>query len=126
MTNPPVPAHGFDFDYDQTQLGLGYHHAMSDRSDFLAEVSYINAQVAVDDFDADGDGYRVSAGFRGLLADNFEGYIKGNWNDGSDIDGDFSGTLGAQYKFNATWGITAEAEFGNDASIYGIGVRASF
>lgn len=116
-----------DLDYDQTQLGLGYHHALSDRSDFLAEVSYLNANAEVDGFDdVDGDGYRVSAGFRGLLADNFEGYVKGNWTDGSDVDGDFSGTLGAQFKINATWGITGEAEFGNDASLYGIGVRASF
>ena len=79
---------GLDLDYDQTQLGLGYHHALSDRSDFLAEISYMNAKVAVEDFDVDGDGYRVSVGFRGLMADNFEGYIKGNWDDGSDVDGD--------------------------------------
>lgn len=118
---------GLDLDYDQKQVGLGFHHAINERADFLAEISYLDASVDVEDLvSADGDGYRASVGVRGLMADNFEGYAKANWTDGGDVDGDFSGTLGAQYKINATWGITAEAEFGNDASIYGIGVRASF
>jgi Ax21 family sulfation-dependent quorum factor len=116
-----------DLDYDQLQLGLGYRHAMNDSTDFLAELSYINGNVEVEGFDdADADGYRASVGVRGAMSSNFEGYAKANWTDGSDVDGDFSGTIGAQYKFNDMWGITAEGEFGNDASIYGIGVRASF
>ena len=60
------------------------------------------------------------------LADGIEGYVKANYTDGGDFSGDFSGTLGAQVKFNPTWGVTGEAEFGGDADIYMLGVRASF
>jgi Ax21 family sulfation-dependent quorum factor len=118
---------GFDFDYDQTQVGFGFRHGISDKADFIAELSYVDAGVELeDDFDVSSDGYRASIGVRGLMADKFEGYAKANWTDGSDVDGTFSGTVGALYKINATWGINAEAEFGEDATIWGLGVRASF
>ena len=118
---------GIDVDLDQTQLGLGYRHAVSDSADFIGELSWINQSVDVEGLgDADANGGRVSAGFRGELAKNFEGYAKANYTDGGDFDGDFSGTLGAQVKFNPTWGITGEAEFGSDADVYMLGLRASF
>ena len=117
---------GFDFDIDQTQLGLGDRHGISDTADFIAELRWMNVSADVDGFDADANGGRVSAGFRGVMAENFEGYAKANYTDGGDFDGEFSGTLGAQVKFNPTWGITGEAEFGSDTSIYMLGLRASF
>ena len=46
--------------------------------------------------------------------------------DGSDFTGDFSGTVGMQYKFSQTWGITGEAEFGDNGESYLVGLRASF
>ena len=118
---------GTDVDVDQTQLGAGFRHGVSDKADFIAELSWINQSVDIEGLgEADGDGGRVSAGFRGAMSDKFEGYAKANYTDGGDFDGDFSGTLGAQVKFNQTWGITGEAELGGDADIYMLGVRASF
>ncbi|KFN44190.1 outer membrane beta-barrel protein [Arenimonas oryziterrae] len=118
---------GVDFDLDQFQAGVGYRHAISDKADFIGELSYIDSSLDVDNFGSvDANGYRISGGVRGLLADNFEGYIKANYNDGGDFDGDFSGTVGGQFKFNEVWGLTAEAEVGSDAKLYTIGVRASF
>lgn len=118
---------GLDLDFDQSQIGFGFHHAINDRADLLAELSYLDAKVDVEGLgSASADGYRASFGVRGLMTDSFEGYAKANWTDGGDVDGSFSGTLGALYKFNPTWGISAEAEFGEDATIYGVGIRASF
>ena len=122
---------GIDVDTAQTNVGIGWRHAISDKADFNGELSYVHQNVDVDfgggfSGDADGDGYRLSAGIRGEMAENFEGYAKANWTDGSDFDGDFSGTIGAQVKFGGMWGITGEAEFGNDANIYMLGLRASF
>jgi Ax21 family sulfation-dependent quorum factor len=118
---------GLDFDYDQTQVGFGFRHGISDKADFLAEISYLNSDLELEDeFDASADGYRASVGIRGLMAPKFEGYAKANWTDGGDVDGAFSGTLGALFKINQTWGINAEAEFGEDATVWGLGVRASF
>jgi Ax21 family sulfation-dependent quorum factor len=118
---------GFDLDVDQSQLGLGYRHGVSDKADFIAELSWINQSVDVDGLgEADGNGGKLSVGIRGLMGDQFEGYAKANYLDGSDFDGDFSATLGAQFRFNETWGLTGEAEFGGDGDVYMIGVRASF
>ncbi len=118
---------GVNIDSKQYQAGIGYRHAISDKADFIGELSYLKLKIDASGItSADAHGGRISGGVRGLLADNFEGYVKANYNDGGDFSGDFSGTLGAQIKFNETWGLTGEAEFGSDAKLYTIGVRASF
>jgi opacity protein-like surface antigen len=85
-----------NIDVDGFEIGAGYHHALTDNADLIAEVAYQNVEVA--GFDA--DGYRVSGGFRG--------------------------NLGAQYKFSDTWGVTGEVEFADGGQSYLVGVRASF
>ena len=117
----------FDMDVDQSQLGLGYRHGISDKADFITELSWINQSVDADGFgEMDGNGGKLSVGVRGMMADKFEGYAKANYIDGSDFDGDFSATLGAYIRFNENWGLTGEAEFGGDVDVYMLGVRASF
>jgi Ax21 family sulfation-dependent quorum factor len=110
-------------DVDFTDVGLGYAHNLSDNADLISEIAYVNADV---DGGGNADGYRASVGIRGSFSDNFEGLVKANFVDGSDVDGDFSGTLGAQYKFTQTWGMTGEVEFGNGGETYLVGLRASF
>jgi Ax21 family sulfation-dependent quorum factor len=111
-----------NIDVDFYEIGAGYHYGISENTDLIAELAYQNAEVL--GFDA--DGYRLSGGFRGNLADSFEGLVKINYLDGDNVDGDFSGTLGAQYKFNETWGMTGEIEFADGGETYLVGVRASF
>lgn len=110
-------------DVDNYEIGLGYGHGLSDNLDLISELAYINSDV--DNF-GDVDGYRASVGLRGSFTDKFEGLVKANYIDGSDFDGDFSGTVGAQYKFTQTWGLTGEVEFGDGGETYLVGVRASF
>jgi Ax21 family sulfation-dependent quorum factor len=109
-------------DVDNWELGAGYAHGVSDNVDLLGEVAYNN--VEVEGFDA--DGYRASVGVRGSFSPNFEGLLKANYLDGDDVDGDFSATVGAQYKFTKTWGVVGEAEFADGGEAYTLGVRASF
>lgn len=115
IDNTNIDVEGFD-------VGVGYHHTLNDSADLIAEVAYQSVEVL--GFDA--DGYRVSGGFRGNLAENFEGLVKLNYLDGNDVDGDFTGTLGAQFKFSDTWGMTGEVEFADGGQSYLVGVRASF
>lgn len=118
---------GVDIDLDLLQAGYGYHHAMSERADLLAEVSYLRTGVEIDGFGSEhGEDWRGSVGVRGAFSDNFEGLAKANYTDGDTIDGDFSGTVGAQLKFSPAWGFTAEVEFGEDYSKYLLGLRARF
>lgn len=105
------------------ELGVGYHYGLSQGVDLIGEAAYVRVDTDFGDI----DGYRGSVGVRGNLASKVEGLAKVNYTDGDDFDGDFSGTLGAQYKFNNTWGLTGEVEFGRDSTTaYLVGVRASF
>lgn len=111
-----------NIDVDNWELGVGYEHDISENLDLLSEVAY--NQVDVEGFDE--DGYRVSVGLRGSFTPDFEGLVKANWYDSDETDGDFTGTLGAQYKFTQTWGVVGEAEFGDGGESYTLGLRASF
>jgi Ax21 family sulfation-dependent quorum factor len=104
------------------ELGLGYHHGISDRADVIGELAYRSAKSDAYRI----DGARASVGLRGAMSDKFEGYAKANYYDASDFDGDVTATLGGQFKFNQQWGVTAETELGNGDQAYMVGVRASF
>jgi len=116
----------FDTDLSQFNIGLGYHHSISNRTDLVTEVSYIKTDVEIEGASEDGDDGRVSVGVRHMLADSFEGWIKGHYSDGDFYDGSFSASIGGQFKFNQTWGVVGDVEVGDDQSIFMIGARASF
>lgn len=117
---------------DETVVSLGWRHGLSDKADFLAEVGYVNVGVDAGSFGSGNeDGYRVAAGFRGKLASNFEGSIKGYYTDlGGSSDGEFGAIVAGQYNINETWGITASYDStqleGETIGTWGLGVRASF
>lgn len=117
-----------NIDLAQYEIGFGYHHTLSERVDWTGELSYVGTDVDVEgggDFDR-ADDFRASVGLRGKLARNFEGWVKANYTDGDAYDSEFSGTIGAQIKFNHIWGIVGEAEFGDTHNQLSLGVRASF
>ena len=113
---------GGDVTIKGNELGLGYHHAIADKTDLIAELAYQNADADVVRI----DGLRSSVGVRSGFNDKVEGFAKINYYDLSDYNGDVTGTLGAQYKFTQNWGLTGEAEVGHGDQAYMLGVRASF
>ena len=136
FSNPDYSA-SLDMDLNRYFIGFGAHFAISENTDFITELSYIQTDVEVeaeinDEFDTykesastDSNGARMTVGLRGAAGDHFEWLVKANYDAGGD-NGDFSGTFGAQYKFNETWGLIGDVEVGDEAAIYSIGVRASF
>jgi hypothetical protein len=116
----------FDIDARDMQIGLGYRHTVFDNADLTAELGFQHTELDSDLFRDNLDGARLSVGLRGALSNNFEGWVKANYVDGSDYEGEFSGTLGAQLIINETWGIVGEVEAGDLASRYTLGIRASF
>lgn len=117
-----VDIDGTGISADTTDIGLGYAHSISDNADLVAELGHTRSDIEI----AKIDGFRTSVGVRGSFTDKLEGSIKANYYDGSDFTGDFSGTIGMQYKFTQTWGVTGEAEFGDGGENYLVGLRASF
>jgi hypothetical protein len=115
-----------DIDAYQAQGGVGYRHTVFDNADFTAELGFQHTELDAGGTSNNLDAVRASVGLRGALSNNFEGWVKANYVDGSDYDGEFSGTLGAQFIINETWGIVGEVEAGDLTSQYMLGVRASF
>lgn len=114
-------------DLAQYELGLGYHRALSERLDWTGELSYLRTNVDGEDEDlADAGDARASLGLRGDLNDRLEGWARLNYTDGDLYDGEVSGTLGAQIKFNPMWGLAGEADLGSHNRQYSIGLRANF
>ena len=118
---------------DLTDINLGWHHAMSDKADFLAEIGYARLGADLDGFGSESaDGYRAAIGFRGMLAPKFEASIKASWTKINDLgtDGEFGAQVGAVWHFNETWGLTGSYEhtsiLDEDVNVWGLGVRASF
>ncbi|MFY2763895.1 outer membrane beta-barrel protein [Arenimonas sp. MALMAid1274] len=109
-------------DAEGHEVGLGYALGVSDRTDFIGELAHQRNDLEV----AKIDGFRTSVGLRSAFSERFEGLIKANYYDGSDYSGDFTGTVGAQWRFTDTWGITGEAEFGDGGESYLAGLRATF
>ncbi len=114
----------------QLQLGGGLRRRLSDGVDFLTEASYITRDISFRDFfgsaSDSASGYRVSSGLRGEFFTRLEALAKANYTDVGDDSGEFSATLGAQFKFSKTWRLLGELVLGGDISKYELGVRASF
>jgi Ax21 family sulfation-dependent quorum factor len=123
-TGEETDANGFDgVNVDQRRVGVGYNRPVATNTDLLARVAYENTKVQ--GFDSV-DGYSAEVGVRSALAPNFEGYAMAGYEDAEKVDGDFYGRVGAQVKFNQSWGITGDVKFSDDDTQYFVGPRLSF
>jgi len=114
-------------DITETTIGLGWRHAMSDKSDFIAELDYINDDSNVTSGDS---GYRAAVGFRGMLGDKVEGTASVNYTDVGDFGNGVGASLGLVVHLNETWGLYGSYDYSDRDSTslntWGLGVRASF
>lgn len=124
--NTSASPFGVDTDIDLYNVGVGYKNKISGKADFFADVSYSHIRASSFGGGASDDGYTARIGFRGNFNDHFEGSVAAVHRDLGIAGTDTSLQLGAQFKFNDTWGITANTEFGGDDTRYSVGVRASF
>lgn len=115
-------------DMDSWNLGVGYNHELSRSTDLVARLGYR-------DFDFSspfspslgGKSYFTEVGVRSQLAPSFEGYLYAGYDrpDGAG-SGDFYGRIGGQFNLNKSWGLVADARFGDGAEQYFFGPRFTF
>jgi hypothetical protein len=118
-------------DFNEGTLGLGYRHAISDKADWVSELSYVN-----DEFDAgslgntNDNGYRIATGVRGMLGDKFEGNFNINYTDVNDFGNGVGAGVGGLFHINDMWGVAGGYDYSNrdnsDVNTWTLGVRASF
>lgn len=101
-------------------LGLGYHVPVSDKTDLFAEAAY-NKETT---FDRDGGSARV--GVRSALTANLEGSAFVAYQKLDHTEANRAIGVSGQYKFTPTFGINAEAAFGNNDNTILVGPRLSF
>lgn len=118
----------FDFDFgidlDQLDVGVGWHPGMTDTTDLVFEFAYISAEASAAGLSDDEDGYGVTLGLRSMLQQNFE--LAGGINYVDVGDDDTSVDLQGWYKFTSAFAGGIGVEFGEDTTIWGIGVRWYF
>lgn len=112
-----------NFDFDQWRLGVGYNHELNRNVDLLTRVAYEKFDAGND---IEFDGYSVEAGVRGAMTPMLEGYALAGYEDGDEFDGEFYGRVGAQVKFNQTWGINGDVKFVDGDTQYFVGPRITF
>jgi hypothetical protein len=115
-------------DADIYTVGLGGRIGVSDNVDLVGRAAYAKADVSAGGgLSADDDGYQLSAGVRGEVADGFE--LEGNV-----IYTDFGGSggddtelaVGGRYFFTENFAVGAEFRTGDDADTIFVGVRFAF
>lgn len=109
---------------ETTQIGVGYHHSISDSADLIAELGYVSGDVLGGLLS--NDGYSVAVGFRNAFSDNVEGILKVNYVDFSGADGEFSVQTGLVYHVNENIGIVGGVEFADNVNTFALGLRGNF
>lgn len=116
-----------DVDISEFEIGAGYALSLSDNADLIAELAWQRVDAELFGVSDDANGYRASVGTRIGFNEHLEGLARLNYLDGSDIDGDVTGTLGLLAKFGPTWGVVGEVETdGDGGEFFTLGLRASF
>ena len=125
-TTQSTEVFGEDLDYTTMSIGGGYAWPLSPTADIYGRLGYVKAEVDYAGFDADDDGFLLGAGLRARVAQEFE--LEGglNYMDFSDSGDDTSVYAAGRWYFTPSFAAGLEAELGNDATTYGIGVRWNF
>lgn len=122
---------GLDVDITRITVGGGYALKIDESLHAVVEAAYLDY-----DFDAafqgisdsaSADGYRVSVGLRGLMADNIEGTAKIGYanveEQGITLYDGAVGELGFRWHIDRAWSTGLVAEIAEDETTYKLGLR---
>jgi hypothetical protein len=119
-----------DQDYDRgidsrlLSFGAGFNTPLSSKLDFVADLSYVDAEVATLQGSADETGYDIRAGVRALVHSKVE--LEGRVSY-LDLDGsETSVHVGGRYYFNDKFAVGAGLVDNDGGLGWNIGVRAEF
>lgn len=117
----------FGVDFDQLAFGAGFSSGLNDNVDLVARLAYVQVDASVSGFgSADDDGFGISVGLRGMVAERveLEGYVDYVDLDDSGDDTSFNGA--AWYKVSDNFNAGLQVGFGDDVTSWGIAGRLFF
>jgi len=114
-------------DYTTLDVGAGYHSDVSAKTDWYATFGYAEAEVEAQGFgSADDSGFGVSLGLRSMMSESLELYGNIAYTDlGDGADGTAIGA-GLWYTVSGNLALGLGAEFDDDVTGYGVGLRLYF
>ena len=123
-----------DTTYTEFYVGAGYHHSVSENTDWIIEASYVDdefkASLQGSSESVSDSGFRIASGIRGQFTEKSEATVKFNYTDVNDFGSGFGVDIEAVYHFTDHFGITAGWEYGDrddvDLMYFNIGARYSF
>lgn len=116
---------GDEIDVTQYTLGAGFHTPIAENIDFVTSLSYAYFEAETSGFEADGDGYLVSAGVRAMPTEILELSASLNYADIED-DGEFGYGLGARLFTTPILSFGLSYESADDVDTLGIDARLNF
>ena len=114
-----------DIEATQFSIGLGFHTPISDVTDFVATLSYADAEVEFFDLTEDGNGYILSAGVRAKPTQEIELQALLNYADVED-DSETGYMLGARYFTMPTLSLGLNYGSSDDFDSFSFDVRFDF
>lgn len=110
----------------QLELGGGFHTPLGNTVDFVATLSYLDAEIESNFGSADDDGLALGGGVRARLSDSFELGANLKLIDFDQSGSDTGYTVGGRWFFADSMAITASADFFDDVDVLRVGFRAEF
>lgn len=113
----------FDVDISEYDMGVGYAWPVGNGSSLYASARYVSVEADSFGITIDDDGYGVALGLRTRPAPELELEALVDYVDLSDSGDDTSIGLAARYFLSPQFALGLEAQFGDDATSYGFGLR---
>jgi hypothetical protein len=114
----------FGIDGNSWNVGVGFHTDINDDIDFVADVSYIDAEVSTAFGSASEDGYGIGGGIRAHMGDSFELDAGLQYVDLDDSDTVLN--VGGRYYFNDSFALNAGISDADAGMSWMVGIRAEF
>lgn len=116
----------FGVDGEITRITGGYFHPLNETLDFVATLSFVDAEVSTGPFSAGDDGLALAGGVRYALNEDFEVDAMFEFVD-MDLGGNDTGVeLRGRYYFNDDIAVSAQLDLAKDIETFRIGVRFEF
>jgi opacity protein-like surface antigen len=116
----------FGVDGNITRITGGYFHPLNEDLDFIATLSFVDAEVSTGPFNGSNDGLAIGGGVRYAISEDFEVDAMAEFVDMDSGGSDTGFEVRGRYYFNDDIAVSAQLDVAKDIETFRIGVRFEF